>query len=274
MEDSAAVQLMRNPDERRSVRATALAAIALLTLFALLTASTAEASRCIGVFFRGFNAPVGTSGMDNLEAHLATASAGNPQRPISTAVFNWTGQSEASDFIDSFTDIECLVLAGHSFGVNVAVEFTLNYLEPAGIPVDVLVQFDSVGANDGILPASVGLGLNYHQVSTGFFEPQGEFTVVGATNVYVESDYGVSDSAITHTEIDCPLFERNSTQYASVFGSQPDFFERAEGHVAPLFNVVSVPSMGWPAIIPLVAAMLWIAARSVIRQANRAPLRI
>lgn len=216
----------------------------IFVLIALLAgASTAHAGRCVGVFFRGFNAPVGTSGMDNLEAHLVTAFGGDPMRPFSTAVFDWTGQQAAFDFIDGFSDIDCVVLAGHSFGANSALEFTTGFLEPAGIPVDLLVQFDSVGANDDVLPASVAQGFNYHQVSTGFFEPQGTSNVQGAVNVYVEQDYAVADSAISHTEIDCPLFERNAADYAALFGTQPDLYERVEGHVAPLFPVAAVPSM-------------------------------
>jgi len=227
----------------------------------LLGASSAQAGRCVGIFFRGFNAPVGTSGMDNLEAHLSGAFAGNPARPFSTGVFNWTGQQAAWDFLDTFNDVDCLVLAGHSFGANAAMEFTTNYLDPVGFTVDVLVQFDSVGVNDDVLPANVTLGINYHQISTGFFEPEGQATVVGATNIQVEADYGVSNSQITHTEIDCPLFERSSSAYASLFGSQPDLFARVEGHVAPLFVIPALPSMGLPGGILLLTSLFACAKR-------------
>ncbi len=101
--------------------------------------------------------------------------------------------------------------------------------------------------------ANVVQGLNYHQVSTGLFEPQGESTVAGATNVYVEQDYGVSDADITHTEIDCPLFERSPSGYAALFGTQPDLYTRVEGHVAPLFDVAAVPSLG-----PFAGALLYL----------------
>jgi hypothetical protein len=184
--------------------------------------------------------------MDNLEAYLVAVYGGNPARPFSTAVFNWTDQSAAFAFVDGFSDVDCVILAGHSFGANSAVEFATNFLEPAGIPVDWLFLFDSVGANDGVLPANVVGGFNYHQVSTGLFEPQGESTVQGATNVYVEQDYGVSDADITHTEIDCPLFERSESGYASLFGSQPDLYARIEDQVAPLFALRAVPGLGAP----------------------------
>jgi pimeloyl-ACP methyl ester carboxylesterase len=221
---------------------------------ALLGASNAEAERCVGVFFRGFGASVGSSGMDNLEAHLVGVYGGNMARPFSTAVFNWTDQSAAFAFVGGFGDVDCVILAGHSFGANSAVEFATNFLEPAGIPVDRLFQFDSVGPNGGVLPANVVAGFNYHQVSTGAFEPQGVSTVQGATNVYVEQDYGVSDADITHTEIDCPLFERSESGYAALFGIQPDLYARVEGHLAPLFELPAVPGLG-----PFGAALLFFA---------------
>ena len=233
-----------------------LSAWLVLPLLLLAAAGPARAERCVGVFIRGFNAPIGTSGMDNLDAHLSAAFGGNPNKPFSSAVFNWPEQQAAFDFIDSFTDISCLVIAGHSFGANAAVELIDNFLIPAGIPVDLLVQFDSVGANDDVLPAGVAAGYNYHQSSTGFFEPEGEATVVGSTNVYVEVDYGVSDSQITHTEIDCPLFERSPGDYTALFGTQPDLFARVEDHVAALCASTPIPVLGLPGTALLILALI------------------
>lgn len=233
----------------------------LLAALLVATPTAAQADRCVAVFIRGFNAPVGTSGMDNLEAHLSAAFGGDPNRPFSTAVFNWTEQAAAFAFIDGFSDITCLVIAGHSFGANAAVELSENSLLPAGITVDLLVQFDSVGLNDDVLPPNVANGINYHQEATGFFEPEGEAFVVGATNVYVEMDYGVSDSQITHTEIDCPLFERTPAQYATTFGTQPDLFARVEDQVAALCINAAVPLLGPVARALLALALLLGAAR-------------
>ena len=234
-------------------------ALAALVLCCIAVPATASAVRCVAVFFRGFNAPVGTSGMDNLEAHLSAAFGGNPAHPFTTAVFNWTEQPAAFAFIDSFNDIDCLVLAGHSFGANAAVELVLNFLTPNGIPVDLLVQFDSVGANDDVLPPGVAVGFNYHQISTGLFEPQGESNVIGATNVYVEMDYGVTDSQITHTEIDCPLFERTPGDYLALFGTQPDLYERVEAHVLQYCFSNAIPALGAPARVTLALALLALA---------------
>ena len=254
---------------------------ALLVLAATLVAAppttqAAQADRCVAVFFRGFGASVGTSGMDNLEAHLVAAFGGNPARPFSSAVFNWTDQQQAFDFINGFTDIGCLVLAGHSFGANATIELTTDFLMPAGIPVDLLVQFDSVGANDNVLPAGVAQGYNYHQVSTGgFFEPQGEMTVQGSTNVYVENDYNVFDSDITHTQIDCPLFERTPADYAALFGSQPDLYARVESHVAVLYVAEAVPALGLPGIAALILTVLASAGRAMQRPGpGRSPVAL
>jgi pimeloyl-ACP methyl ester carboxylesterase len=232
-------------------------------VLALLSASTAEAGRCVGVFFRGFGAAVGTSGMDNLEDSLFSAFGGDPARPFSTGVFNWTDQQQAFDFVQGLTDIDCLVLAGHSFGANSAVEFTTDFLEPAGIPVDRLFLFDSVGASDDVLPTSVVRGFNYHQVSTGFAEPEGVSNVEGATNIYVEEDYGVSDGDISHTQIDCPLFERSEAGYAALFGSQPDLYARVEIELAPLFDMTPVPSSPWPGTVALIATLVAIGASAL-----------
>ena len=240
-------------------RSSKLRGSALLALVAALLAAplSAQADRCVAVFFRGFGAAVGTSGMDNLDAHLLAAFGGNPARPFSSGVFNWTDQQQAFDFIDGFSDIDCLLVAGHSFGANSAIELTTDFLMPAGIPVDLLVQFDSVGTNDDVLPTGVVQGYNYHQVSTGgIFEPQGASNVQGSTNVYVEDAYGVLDSDITHTQIDCPLFERSSPAYTVLFGTQPDLYARVEDHVQPLYFAAPVPTLERPAIAALIALIL------------------
>lgn len=98
-----------------------------------------------------------------------------------------------------------------------------------------------------------------------FFEPQGESNVQDSTNVHVEHDYGVSDSDITHTEIDCPLFERSPDAYATLFGSPPDLYARVAGHVAPLFVVAPVPSLGPPGLAVLLVSGWRAALRSTSR---------
>ncbi len=228
----------------------------LLTIAAALLAApqAAAAERVVIVLLRGFNASQGDSGMDRLAARLEATFGGIPARPVSTAVYNYNELPAAFAFIDGFTDIDCLVIGGHSFGGAASIDLVTDFLTPAGITVDFLVQFDSVSLGPQTLPDEVGLGINYYQESTGFFEPQGERNVGGATNIYVEDDYGVTDSDITHTTIDCPLFDYSEAGYAALFGSQPDLYARVEEEIAFLCRAL-VPGLG-PGAIGVLALML------------------
>ena len=154
---------------------------ALLAIAAALVAApqVAEADRTVTVLFTGFGAAPGNAGMDDLDATLASVFGGNPTQSFSSQVFAYTEQQEAFDFIDGFTDMGCLVLIGHSFGADSAIELVTDFLSPAGIPVDLLIQLDSVGIDDDVLPPGVFEGFNYYQISTGFFEPEGEPFVAG-----------------------------------------------------------------------------------------------
>lgn len=153
------------------------------------------------VMFTGFGAGPGpNTGMDLLNTRLATA--GIPD--YLGEVFEWTEHDEASAWVNQYaTTRGTLVLIGHSFGGNSALQLAQNYLSP--LTVDLTVQIDPVrnvvfpGAND-VLPSNVEVGFNYYQISTGFLEPQGEDFVAGATNINVEVLF--NDTTITHTSID------------------------------------------------------------------------
>jgi len=151
------------------------------------------------------------------------------------------------------------VLVGHSFGANSAIELVTDFLAPAQITVDLLIQLDSVGASDDAVPAGVLQGINYYQVSTGLFEPQGESSVAGATNIQVEALYGVANSDISHTQIDCPLFDYTPSQYAALFGSQPDLHASIVDHITAAC-AIDVPALGRPGLAALVAALVAAAA--------------
>ncbi|GEM_PF-1744978 len=153
------------------------------------------------VMFTGFLANLDTnSGMDFLNATLA-----DEIPDYLGQVFEWDEQEQAFDWIQQqASDRATLVLIGHSFGGSSALQVANNYLKPIGVAVDLTIQIDSVTNFDGgvnnLLPSNVDVGLNYYQISTGFFEPQGEDFVVGATNINVEVLFG--DPSITHTSID------------------------------------------------------------------------
>jgi len=236
--------------------------LVLLAIVGVTTAPKIAEARTVTVLFRGFLASP-PAGMDRLADTLEANFGGNPTQPFSSQVFAYTQQQQAFDFIDSFDDIDCLILAGHSFGGNSAIVLVTDYLDPAGITVDLLILFDSVGANDDVLPSSVIEGINYHQISTGLFEPQGVASVAGSSNYQVEALYGVGNADITHTEIDCPLFERSEVDYLALFGSQPDLFARI---VERVFEIcaVAVSSLRWLASVALVMGLVATAYRSLV----------
>lgn len=236
----------------------------LLAIAAALVAApeVAVAERTVVVLLRGFNASQGDSGMDRLAASLEVAFGGDPSSPFAGQVYNYNELQAAFDFIDGFSDIGCLIVGGHSFGGATSIDLVTDFLTPAGITVDLLIQFDSVGLGDQEKPSEVGLGINYYQESTGFFEPQGKRNVAGSINTYVEELYGVGDSDITHTTIDCPLFEYSEAAYAILFGSQPDLYARVEEQIA-LLCVVAVPALA-PAGIAALALMLLASAHRAV----------
>jgi hypothetical protein len=185
-------------------RAAAIGCRGALVLIVLSTyqgnrAATAATTTQVALF-TGFGALPG-AGMDILNAELATAGIANYQG----RVFGWTQRQAAFDWIEQLqSDRLTLVLMGHSFGGNSALQLANDFLKPAGVNVDLTIQIDSVtnfgsGGND-LLPTNVEVGINYYQISTGFFEPQGEDFVRGATNINTEVLF--NDSSITHNSID------------------------------------------------------------------------
>ena len=151
------------------------------------------------VFFNGFGASAGPStGLGILNTTLSNSGIPN----YLGKVFEWTQRQQAADWVNQQAgNRSTLVLIGHSFGGNSALQLASGFLN--GITVDLTIQIDPVknlysGAND-ILPANVDVGINYYQ-PTGLFDIHGESNVQGATNVDVEVLF--SDPSITHTSID------------------------------------------------------------------------
>jgi pimeloyl-ACP methyl ester carboxylesterase len=154
------------------------------------------------VLFTGFLAGPGPgNGMDFLSAQLASAIP-----DYLGQVFEWDQHEEAFDWVEQNTgDRATLVLIGHSFGGSSTLQLANDYLKPINLDVDLTIQIDPVqnfipGARNDVLPTNVDVGFNYYQISTSFFEPQGEDFVQGATNINAEILY--NDTTITHTSID------------------------------------------------------------------------
>jgi pimeloyl-ACP methyl ester carboxylesterase len=154
------------------------------------------------VLFTGlFAGPGPDTGMDFLNTTLAASGIPN----YLGQVFEWTERQQAFDWIQqNSSDRSTLVLIGHSFGGSSALQVANDFLRPVGVTVDLTIQLDSVtnffGGTNNVLPTNVDLGINYYQISTGLFDPQGEDFVMGAANFNAEVVF--NDTAITHTSID------------------------------------------------------------------------
>jgi len=179
-----------------SVRAlrNLLLASAILSLSAVST----YADNITIVLFTGFSASSDVAGMDRLNTTLQAAFASTG---VNSQVFGHTQQQAAFEFVNLHRqDTCCLIVIGHSLGGDSVIELANDFLNPAGITVNLSIQIDSVGVGDEVLPANIMMGINYFQISTGLFEPQGAMFVAGATNINVETLFG--DASITHTSID------------------------------------------------------------------------
>lgn len=173
--------------------------ILLFLVTLVLTTNVVHAGFIVTVLFTGFSGSSSNDGLDVLNSTLKSSfAASHPTIPFSSNVFQHFDQKEAFDYINSFSNICCLVLVGHSLGGDSVIELAEDYLSQRH--VDLTVQIDSVGIGDEVLPTNVGVGFNYFQISTGFFEPQGAMFVSGATNINVETYF--KDPTITHTSID------------------------------------------------------------------------
>ncbi|NES70143.1 MAG: PEP-CTERM sorting domain-containing protein [Okeania sp. SIO2D1] len=168
----------------------------------LFTTPPVYAVRLVTTLFTGFSASSDDQGgLQILNTKLQKTFGGNPNKPFSSKVFAWTDANEALDFINGFDDLCCLVVIGHSFGGDTAIDdFASDLLLPANQMVDLLIQIDSVGIGDEQLPNNVKNGINYYQISEGIFEPQGAQNVMGSMNINVEQLF--TGKSITHTSID------------------------------------------------------------------------
>ena len=91
--------------------------------------------------------------------------------------------------------IEPVIVVGHSFGADTAIEIAQE-LERNSVCVDLLIQIDSVGIGDEVLPANVKRGVNLFVAGkeSWLSQAQGTEHVEGSENIAI---YGS-----THTDID------------------------------------------------------------------------
>ncbi len=162
------------------------------------------AARLVAVLFTGFSASSGSSddsiGMETLNTTLQNTFGGNPNMPFSSEVFSWTEAQAAFNFINGFNDICHLVLIGHSFGGDTAIDdLATDLLLPNNQTVDLIIQIESVGIGDNQLPGNVKKGINYFQPGLDGDILFRETNVVGAMNINAEQLLG---KELTHTNID------------------------------------------------------------------------
>lgn len=119
---------------------------------------------------------------------------------VAKARFAHFQQRRAVAFIQRHSPPAEIVLVGHSFGGDATIEVA-ERLAKVGLSVKAIVQIDSVGIGDSVLPANVAKGLNYWQTAAGVFEPEGEHPVRGSTNVHAETHFPLKAN-ITHINID------------------------------------------------------------------------
>ncbi len=144
--------------------------------------------------------------------------------------FDWNEQDKIIEEIKKHAPDQPVVLVGHSFGGDTAVEIanTLNSLKNGFRSVDLLVSIDSVGMNNTIIPMNVKRNLN--------FFGEGELPFVhGNPNVARNTDYTDVQNELrseAHSKMDdsdevqFKIFEE--INYVLGESNHPDLFEEIQ----------------------------------------------
>jgi hypothetical protein len=157
--------------------------------------------------------------------------------------FSWNEQDKIIDEIKKHAPDQPVVLVGHSFGGDSAVEIanTLNNVKNGFRSVDLLVSIDSVGMNHSIIPMNVKRNLNF------FGEGVVPF-LHGDPNVARNTDYTEVQNEL-RTELHSKMEDSQEVQF-KIFESinevladrnQPDLFEEMQKNSAVLELIGSLP---------------------------------
>jgi hypothetical protein len=184
------------------VAVLALLLDSILTMAPAQAAPSAPANRKVIVLFTGFSgsSSAENEGLKGFNQELMSHFGHNPAFSFSSHVFGFSEQQNAFDFITGFSDIQHLIVIGHSLGGDSVIELATDFLAPTSQNIDLGIQLDSVGFGDDVKPPNILKAINYYQISTGLDLIQGETFVAGAANINVEVLFG--DPTITHTSID------------------------------------------------------------------------
>ncbi len=149
-----------------------------------------QSNRVIIVVFTGFASQTinETTGMQKL-VDAFRQEAKLDQSNLKMPIFAWDGRKDAISYLNSLglKNNDKLIVIGHSYGGDTAI-LLANELKKRNRRVDLLIQVDSVGSSDDVLPSNVAKGINYYQaddnpMSIGRFKVQQE--VINSTNLDV-----------------------------------------------------------------------------------------
>lgn len=157
--------------------------------------------------------------------------------------FSWDEHDKIIDEIKKHAPDRAVVLVGHSFGADTAVEVasTLNNVKNAFRSVDLLVSIDSVGLNHSIIPINVKRNLNF------FGEGVVPF-LHGEPNVARNTDYSDVVNEL-RPELHSKMEDSSEVQY-KIFESinevlaendQPDLFEEMQKNTMLVEIIGSLP---------------------------------
>lgn len=103
-----------------------------------------------------------------IEGFELFSSGGNGVKDMAQAMpggkhFGWDQKKEIVNEIQKHSDKQPVVLVGHSFGADTAVEIAeeFNNLQKGYRPIDLLVTLDAVGFNHHVIPVNVKRNLNF-----------------------------------------------------------------------------------------------------------------
>ena len=196
-------------------------------------------NRVIIIVFTGFASQTlnKITGMQKLVDALRQEEKLN-QLDFKIPIFAWNDRKDAISYLRSLrlNNNDKLIVIGHSYGGDTAI-LLAKELKKLNRRVDLLVQVDSVGSSDDVLPSNVAKGINYYQanddpISLGRFRVQQE--VIKSTNLDVNRVFrnelisnnsyplnhgSIDDSNVVHQAITQQILNaiavKNSTPQAS-----------------------------------------------------------
>lgn len=158
----------------------------------LFWTSTVSPRKNVVALFTGFSGNDDSSGMEQIRQRLVQ----NSDDVLEARRFGHSQQQAAVNFLRENATSSDIVLIGHSLGGDSVIEVA-ERLQSENISVSKVVQIDSIGVGDDLLPGNVTSGLNYFQTSGAL---RGENPVGGSTNINAPVHFGVPQ--ISHTDID------------------------------------------------------------------------